>query len=223
MKGGLRLDARDAILKGGETGPAAVAGQPDESLLIEAVNYGDALQMPPKSRLAPDEVATLTRWVALGLPWPAEVVKATGPKSGFDLEARKAVALGLAGDRAGTRSGRQADGLAARSDRPVPAREPGGQGADARSRGREAGVDPSSELRPDGSAASFPRRLPRSNATRHRTPTSGWSIGCSRRPGSASAGGGTGWTSSATPRPGATSSTRRSRTRGSIAITSSGP
>jgi hypothetical protein len=90
MKGGLRLDARDSILKGGETGPAAVSGQPDESLLIEAVNYGDTLQMPPKSRLAPEEVATLTRWVALGLPWPAEVVKASGAKPGFDLEARKA-------------------------------------------------------------------------------------------------------------------------------------
>src|ERR1700704_6538500 len=91
MKGGLRLDARDSILKGGETGPAAVAGQPGESLLIEAVNYGDTVQMPPKSRLPAEEVATLTRWVAMGLPWPVEATKAKagGAKAGFDLPARK--------------------------------------------------------------------------------------------------------------------------------------
>src|SRR5581483_11899045 len=40
LKGGLRLDSRSAVLKGGETGPAVVPGKPKESLLIDAINYG---------------------------------------------------------------------------------------------------------------------------------------------------------------------------------------
>ena len=53
QKGGLRLDSREAILKGGETGPAVVPGKPEESLLVEAVNY-DGLEMPPTGKLEPD-------------------------------------------------------------------------------------------------------------------------------------------------------------------------
>src|SRR3954449_6412058 len=49
-KGGLRLDRRDEAMKGGDQGPAIVPGKPDESPLIDAINYGD-LRMPPKSKL----------------------------------------------------------------------------------------------------------------------------------------------------------------------------
>ncbi len=57
-------------LRGGDSGPAAVAGKPDESLLISAVNYED-LEMPPDGkRLDPTEVAKLSEWVKRGLPWP---------------------------------------------------------------------------------------------------------------------------------------------------------
>src|SRR5215217_21 len=70
-KGGLRLISREAILKGGDSGPAAVPGQPDQSLLIAAVRYDDEPKMPPKSRLSDRQVAALTRWVAAGLPWTA--------------------------------------------------------------------------------------------------------------------------------------------------------
>ena len=55
QKSGLRLDSRAAILSGGLSGPAAVPGKPDESLLIDAVNHGDVVQMPPKSKLPADE------------------------------------------------------------------------------------------------------------------------------------------------------------------------
>ena len=71
QKGGLRLDSRASILLGGGTGPALVPGKPDESLLIEAVKYGEELRMPPKSKLPDAEVATLTRWVESGAVWPA--------------------------------------------------------------------------------------------------------------------------------------------------------
>src|SRR5437762_3391067 len=47
-KGGLMLDSRAAILKGGDRGPAVVAGKPDESLLLTAVgHHDDDLKMPP--------------------------------------------------------------------------------------------------------------------------------------------------------------------------------
>jgi hypothetical protein len=69
-KGGLRLTSRAAVLKGGDTGPAAVAEKPDDSLLIRAVRYNDMPQMPPKRKLTDRQIAVLTRWVKLGLPWP---------------------------------------------------------------------------------------------------------------------------------------------------------
>src|SRR5262245_19873349 len=45
---GLRLDSRAALLRGGESGPASVPGQPEKSLLINAVRHSRALRMPPK-------------------------------------------------------------------------------------------------------------------------------------------------------------------------------
>lgn len=67
----LRLDSREALLKGGESGPAIVPEKPDESRLIQAVRYQGETQMPPDAPLTPTQVATLERWVRLGAPWPA--------------------------------------------------------------------------------------------------------------------------------------------------------
>src|SRR5437868_12986155 len=59
-RGGLQLDSRAAVLKGGDSGPAVRPGEPEKSLLVKAVRYGDPdLRMPPKSRLAEAEVAAL--------------------------------------------------------------------------------------------------------------------------------------------------------------------
>ena len=80
-KGGLRLDVRSGPLVGGDSGPAVVAGQPDASPLVEAIGYAGAVQMPPKSKLPPDEIATLTQWVATGAAWPSERAEA-GSKPG---------------------------------------------------------------------------------------------------------------------------------------------
>jgi hypothetical protein len=93
-KGGLRLDSREAILLGGDNGPAAIAGKADDSLLIDAVKYGETVQMPPKSRLPAGEVSALVRWVDLGLPWPSETTSAASAgasydKAPFDLKARR--------------------------------------------------------------------------------------------------------------------------------------
>jgi mono/diheme cytochrome c family protein len=90
-KGDLRLDSRASILKGGRTGPAVVPGKPEESLLVDAINYGDLFQMPPKSKLAGREIQALTQWVAQGAPWPREdhsAASSSKAKTTFDLKAR---------------------------------------------------------------------------------------------------------------------------------------
>jgi cytochrome c553 len=72
VKAGLFLDTRDGVLKGGESGPAIVPGEPEKSLLIKAVRYTDPdLQMPPKGqKLSDDQIADLVAWVKLGAPDP---------------------------------------------------------------------------------------------------------------------------------------------------------
>jgi hypothetical protein len=72
VKGGLVLDSRDGVLAGGNTGPAIVPGNPDKSLLIQAVRYSNPdLQMPPKGeKLTDAQVADLTAWVKMGAPDP---------------------------------------------------------------------------------------------------------------------------------------------------------
>lgn len=71
IKGGLRLDTRANLIKGGDSGPAIVPGQPEHSRLVEAVRWENPdLQMPPRKRLNPAQVADLTAWVADGAPWP---------------------------------------------------------------------------------------------------------------------------------------------------------
>ncbi len=81
VRGGLRLTARAELLRGGDSGPAVVAGKPDASLLIQAVRYRDDLRMPPKAKLSDREIEALTRWVRMGLPWP-EVRAGAGPAKG---------------------------------------------------------------------------------------------------------------------------------------------
>lgn len=69
QKGGLRVDHLSKLLSGGDSGPALVPSKPEESLLIEAINYG-SLEMPPDARLSAAEIDVLTRWVRAGAPWP---------------------------------------------------------------------------------------------------------------------------------------------------------
>lgn len=88
-KGGLRLDSRAAVLKGGDSGIAIKPGKPAESLLIDAINYGDLYEMPPKSKLSAAEIATLTKWVKMGAPWPKEETVSSDTRKEFDLDARK--------------------------------------------------------------------------------------------------------------------------------------
>lgn len=71
VKGGLKLDSRAAILKGGDSGPAIVPGKPKESLLLTAVRHVDEeLKMPPKKKLPGHIVTDLKLWIREGAVWP---------------------------------------------------------------------------------------------------------------------------------------------------------
>ena len=171
---GLRLDSREAVLKGGDSGPAVVPRRPEESLLIQAVAHRhDELKMPPKGKLPDAEVALLRQWVALGAPWPAERARhavtarvvgcrrraALGVPAGADRPAPPPVknrALGPLADRrlhpgpAGSRgdrpvaAGRQAHADPPRHDRPL------GHPADGRGGRRVRGRPVARRLRPAG-------------------------------------------------------------------------
>jgi Protein of unknown function (DUF1553)/Protein of unknown function (DUF1549)/Planctomycete cytochrome C len=70
--GGLNLQISGGAAMGGDSGPAVVAGKPDDSRLIQAVRYDGVIQMPPDSQLAAETVALLEEWVRRGAPWPAD-------------------------------------------------------------------------------------------------------------------------------------------------------
>jgi hypothetical protein len=90
LKGGLMLDSREALLKGGDTGPAIVTGNVEKSLLIEAIHWTNTdLQMPPKKRLTPQQVGDFEAWVKAGAPWPQEAGAKKTTKAPFDLQKRK--------------------------------------------------------------------------------------------------------------------------------------
>jgi hypothetical protein len=70
-KGGLRLDTREATLKGGDTAPALVAGDPTKSLLVKAIHWADKdFQMPPKEKLPDGVIADFEQWIKMGAPDP---------------------------------------------------------------------------------------------------------------------------------------------------------
>jgi len=76
-KGGLRLDKKEFIFKGGENGPILVAGNPEKSDMIRRVKlpFGHDDAMPTKGkRLSKEDVAMLEYWIQQGAPWP------TGPE-----------------------------------------------------------------------------------------------------------------------------------------------
>jgi hypothetical protein len=92
QKGGLRLDSRADLLKGGDSGPA-VEGTDLASLLVEVVEYAGDYKMPPKAKLPEEQIASIREWVRRGAPWPDSPTTTPGGKKVekvFDLAARKA-------------------------------------------------------------------------------------------------------------------------------------
>ena len=79
---GLRLDSRAGLLRGGQSGPAAVPGKVDSSLLVQAIRYQHDVKMPPSGALPNEEVEALERWISEGMFWPAHRLF-TLPQYGF--------------------------------------------------------------------------------------------------------------------------------------------
>ncbi len=77
QSGGLRLDSRANMLKGGESGPAIVIGKTEDSLLIQAVRREGGLEMPPDEKLTAAELRVLEHWIQQGAAWPESKVLKT--------------------------------------------------------------------------------------------------------------------------------------------------
>lgn len=76
VKGGLNMDSRESILKGGESAePGFKEGNPKGSMLIKAVTWEDDLQMPPKKKLEAAQIEALKKWIQMGAPDPREASK----------------------------------------------------------------------------------------------------------------------------------------------------
>jgi Protein of unknown function (DUF1549)/Protein of unknown function (DUF1553)/Planctomycete cytochrome C len=75
--GGLRVDSRENMLKGGKSGPSLVPGDPEKSLIIRAIQQTTALKMPMGTRLNDQQIEDMVAWVKAGAVWP----KATLPES----------------------------------------------------------------------------------------------------------------------------------------------
>jgi cytochrome c553 len=71
--GGLKLDSRENLLKGGARGVAVVPGKPAESLLVKAVMQSGELKMPPSGKLKDADIALLAQWIQMKAPWGGEV------------------------------------------------------------------------------------------------------------------------------------------------------
>jgi len=82
QKSGLRVDSRQALLTGGDLGPAIVPGDPESSRLLQAVRHQGDIKMPAKgNKLPPEVIADLAAWIKIGAPWPEEKT-AAGPPAG---------------------------------------------------------------------------------------------------------------------------------------------
>src|SRR5579885_3513866 len=74
--GGLQLDSREHILKGGNSGPAIIPGDPDHSLLIQALRQTHPrIKMPPGGKLPDDDINNIAAWIKAGAAWPAGPAK----------------------------------------------------------------------------------------------------------------------------------------------------
>ena len=84
------------MIEGGDSGPAIVAGNPDESLLLDALRH-DGIEMPPKGKLPDAVIADFERWVRMGAPDPrrGSAVTRAGGRSADDRHRRRPQVLGL--------------------------------------------------------------------------------------------------------------------------------
>jgi hypothetical protein len=81
IMGGLRLDTREQMLKGGSRGTSIVVGKPEESLLMKVMMHtAGPLKMPPGPKMKDAETALFAQWIAMGAPWGNNPVVSSSAK-----------------------------------------------------------------------------------------------------------------------------------------------
>jgi hypothetical protein len=93
QESGLAVNTVARLRAGGDRGVLVLPGEPDASLLIQAVRYdGDDVKMPPRGKLKDEQIAVLAEWVKIGAPLPSDDAAsaiATPSIDGFNLEERR--------------------------------------------------------------------------------------------------------------------------------------
>ena len=141
VRGGLRLDSRARLLAGGDRGPAVVPGDPDKSLLLEAVGYKNPdLQMPKDGKLPDAVIADLAAWVKKALRGARKMRPPPPRQTRLRPAETQAGPLGLAADRPAGTADRQGRRLAARPGGSIHPRQAGGEKSLARAGRRQAHV-----------------------------------------------------------------------------------
>jgi hypothetical protein len=77
QEGGLSLATRELMIQGGDSGAAVVPGKPDESLLVEAIEYLHEPKMPPGGKLKAPQIELVRKWIKSGVAWPNNSAIAT--------------------------------------------------------------------------------------------------------------------------------------------------
>lgn len=89
LRGGLQLDTREGVRKGGDTGPAVVPGDVKKSLLLAALRHdGEIKNMPPRGKLSDEVIADFVKWIETGAADPRDGSPLPGKRL-IDLEAGK--------------------------------------------------------------------------------------------------------------------------------------
>ncbi|MFG0288353.1 MAG: PSD1 and planctomycete cytochrome C domain-containing protein [Rhodopirellula sp. JB044] len=87
-RGGLKLDSKQSVLLGGDSGPAVVPRSLATSLLYKSILYtGDDYQMPPKGKLPPSVIADFRKWIQMGAPDPRVTEISPAVESEIDIDA----------------------------------------------------------------------------------------------------------------------------------------
>ena len=87
IRGGLLVDSREALREGGDSGPAVIPGNTNESLILAAMKH-ESLEMPPDEKLPDAVIADFEQWITRGAADPRDVGTAESPR-GVDYQAAK--------------------------------------------------------------------------------------------------------------------------------------
>ncbi|HYI92952.1 MAG TPA: DUF1553 domain-containing protein [Bryobacteraceae bacterium] len=105
VMGALRLDSREAALKGGSRGPSIVPGNVGESLLMKAVRHtAGALKMPPGPKMKDTDTALIAKWIQMGAPWGSDVTSKFGGEKFWAFVPPREPAIPAVNDKAWVRS-----------------------------------------------------------------------------------------------------------------------